>query len=113
MSDPTGPGRFWADLEIGDGEAVVTLSGALDVSSLPALLRVVVSALDSRPAELTLDMSGVTFLDPAGVSGLMSAAEMSAESGCRIALRGPSVSATQVLRLADLDDTLPIERSLD
>lgn len=105
------PIQFGADLEIDDGNAVVTLRGELDVSSLPALRRVVVSALDFRPVELTLDMSAVTFLDPAGVGGLMSAAAMAAESGCRIGVRGASASATQVLLLLDVDDALHIERS--
>ncbi|HEX6344561.1 STAS domain-containing protein [Umezawaea sp.] len=61
------------DLDEVRGWAVVTVSGTLDALSLPEV-RVCVDEAIGRSRPLVLDMSGVTFIGPAGVTLLLDTA---------------------------------------
>ena len=52
-------------------EAVVSLTGEIDLSTAPRLSTVVTVLLSDAPARVVLDMSGVTFCDSQGLGTLV------------------------------------------
>jgi anti-anti-sigma factor len=53
-----------------DGPTVV-VSGELDLSTVDRLVDVGMSQIVGPPAQLTIDLAGVTFCDSAGINGLV------------------------------------------
>jgi anti-sigma B factor antagonist len=53
--------------------AVVAVSGELDIATAPQLSTVVTLAMGSRPAELWIDLSALTFIDSTGLNVLCGA----------------------------------------
>jgi anti-sigma B factor antagonist len=53
-----------------EDEATLTLSGELDISSLPTL-RSCINTLDDHCRVVTLDLAGLTFLDSTGIGFLV------------------------------------------
>jgi len=91
------------------GQTVIVLvSGAVDVTALPALGEYLARALGSQPAHLIVDMGGVTFIDCA-TARLIIRAGQSLPPGGRVLIRRPSAIARQVLDLTGLARHCDIE----
>jgi anti-sigma B factor antagonist len=87
------------------GVPVVTVSGELDISNAGALEATVASVSEQRPERLIFDLSGLRFMDSAGIAILIGAAA-SIDS---VQVRHPSPAVRRVLELAGLGDVLSIE----
>ena len=82
-----------------DGQ-ITTLSpyGELDLSSAPQL-EAAVERLCTDPAhEVILDLSGLTFVDTAGVSTLLSCRQLFEESDCGFWVMSPRRSVRRILQ---------------
>jgi anti-sigma B factor antagonist len=55
-----------------EGAAIVSLSGELDLSTVPRMERAVLEQLGQRPAVL-VDLSSLSFIDSSGISALIHA----------------------------------------
>jgi anti-anti-sigma factor len=87
------------------GARVVTLAGELD-STNAATLQERVSSITSQPAQrLIVDLTGLRFMDSAGIAVLIGAAEKA--SG--VSLRNPSPIIRRVLEATGLSGVLSIE----
>jgi anti-anti-sigma factor len=73
--------RFEAALSGGDVAATVTIVGELDLSTRESLAQKVREALGDDISVLVLDLEGVSFIDAAGLSGLIQAFHQSQERG--------------------------------
>jgi anti-anti-sigma factor len=81
---------------------VLILSGSLDVCGTGRFLERAALAVDDRTERLILDMTGLAFLDCAGVRALMIAIGF-APAGCPVIVRSLSPNARRILGLLDLD----------
>jgi anti-sigma B factor antagonist len=85
-----------------DGAVVLALSGELDVISSPELAE----QLDALAAEacprVLLDLSGLSFVDSAGVSVLVKARHAAEAAGSRLILRNPTEQVHQVFSVLGL-----------
>jgi anti-sigma B factor antagonist len=54
-----------------DGDIIVRLSGEIDLHQSPAVHNVLVTACESRPARLIVDLEHVTYLDSSGIGTLV------------------------------------------
>jgi anti-sigma B factor antagonist len=86
---------------LGEG-LVVRLDGDLDAETAEGL-RNVVEAIGDPTIDLTLDFSGVTFLDSAGLSALIRAYKRSIEGGSQLVIVSPPPSVARALQIAGLD----------
>ena len=92
-------------------DVVVSLSGELDLATADRLrtrLQRVVAA-EPAPASVVLDVSGLQFVDAAGIAVLLSAQRALAARGGRMSLRSPSRLVRRVVRVLDLEHLLPLE----
>lgn len=87
------------------GARVVSLSGELDSANADALDAALAPLTHERSARLIFDLSGLSFMDSAGIAVLLGvASKVSA-----VRLREPSPAVRRVIELTGLSDVLPIE----
>ena len=79
------------------GEQVVHLAGELDVAAAGFLVRTLAQTTGSP---VVVDLAGLTFLDAAGISALLTARRRIEEQGRRLVVRNPSPWIVRVIQLA-------------
>ena len=87
------------------GVPVVTVSGDLDLSNAGTLEATVASVAAEGPDELIFDLSGLRFMDSAGIAVLL----LAVAQVDTVRLRAPSAAVRRVVELTGLTDVLPIE----
>jgi anti-sigma B factor antagonist len=87
------------------GATIVSLSGELDSANADALDASLAPLTHERSAQLIFDLSGLRFMDSAGIAVLLGvAAKVSA-----VRLRDPSPAVRRVIELTGLSDVLRVE----
>ena len=87
------------------GVPIVVLSGELDSSNVSSLETAVESITARHPERLIFDLSGLRFIDSAGIAVLIrAAARVNA-----VSLRNPSPIVRRVVEVTGLSGVLPIE----
>jgi len=87
------------------GTRIVTVSGELDISNAASLEATVASITAEHPDRLIFDVSGLRFMDSAGIAVLIGAAgKVNA-----VQLRDPSPIVRRVIELTGLSSVLHIE----
>jgi anti-sigma B factor antagonist len=84
-----------------EDERSFRLVGELDMSSADDLLRAVAEALEEPGGDLTLDMSGLAFIDSSGLRALLEISHRLA--GGRLILAAPSEQVVKVFSLVRVD----------
>jgi anti-anti-sigma factor len=88
------------------GALLVEVSGAIDLFTAPDLDRQLFEAThigQLTPARMMLDLSGVTFLDHAGLDALLHLQDRWGAASGTLELLAPSSSVVRLLHEADLD----------
>lgn len=88
-----------------EGIPVISVSGQLDISNAAALEQALEHVAASAPRALIFDLSGLEFMDSAGVSVLVRAR---AEVG-EVRLRSPTPIVRRLIEITGLAEILPIE----
>jgi anti-sigma B factor antagonist len=88
----------------------LAVDGELDLSSIPLLAQHIDSQLESEQGALTLDLSGLSFMDSSGLRLLIELNERAERDGWSLSLVAPqNDAATLVLRMTGADRALPFE----
>jgi anti-anti-sigma factor len=88
---------------------IASLSGELDISTLPDLCETLAALMAFGNADLTLDLCAVHFLDASAAGVLVRAAEfLAARSRCLV-LRSPPACALSVFNLCGLSDLVEVD----
>ena len=93
------------DEEPPDAWQLVTVRGEIDMGNAGQL----VDAIE-RAGSAVIDLSGVTFIDSAGLHGLLRAQEAVRERGDGMILRGPSEAVLRVLERTNTIDVFTVEQ---
>lgn len=89
-----------------EGGAVrLLVSGDVDVTAAGRFREYLAGALDLRPAALTVDLGGVTFLDSTGLSALVYALHRASDAGIGLVVTNPR---PQVRRLLEVTGMLAV-----
>lgn len=92
---------------------VCSATGEIDMASAPALGLQIYAYIDrSEEAVVSIDCSGVTFMDSAGYHVLVSATEYAARRGRTLIIRNLPRSSARVIQLCNFDDGLHLEPML-
>lgn len=82
------------------GDTVVTLHGDLDYDTVPELRRVVEPLLGHEdPTPVVLDLTGLDFLDSAGIKALLDCRARAEAAGRRLILTSPQPMVLRVLEI--------------
>jgi anti-sigma B factor antagonist len=87
------------------GGPVIAVSGDLDIASVAQLRSAVDEVAAARPEELTFEMSGLRFMDSAGIAVLLAASG----SVPTVRLRNPTKAVRRVIELTGLTEVLKVE----
>jgi anti-sigma B factor antagonist len=92
---------------------VLALDGELDLVSAPALRQHVVSEVAAGHHRLVLDLTGLSYLDSAGLGQVVAALKRARSHDGDLAVVVPEARVRRVFELCDLDRVLPLHRSVD
>jgi|HubBroStandDraft_6_1064221.scaffolds.fasta_scaffold1251824_2 anti-anti-sigma factor len=87
---------------------VVNLRGDLDFGTGPEFRARLSDVVDSA-TDVVVDLSGVDFLDPAGLAALLGARKEAARCGASLILRSPPRRIARILATSGADQLVPIE----
>jgi len=109
MTDST-QDAFRIEQETAAGALVIRPVGELDIATADELGQTLQDGLASDAARVVLDLSGVTFIDSAGVRCLLMAVAASEAGGGKLRVRrGQSEQVARLLELVGVVDRLPYE----
>ncbi|MGD9703817.1 MAG: STAS domain-containing protein [Acidimicrobiia bacterium] len=80
-----------------DDDGVVVARGDVDLAGGPVLEQAILRREASGP--VTIDLSGVDFIDSSGLRSLLAASRRALERGSEVVLRSPSVGVNRLLTL--------------
>jgi anti-sigma B factor antagonist len=86
-----------------DDRVSIRVKGELDMAATPTLTQAIVGAADS--SRVTLDLSGVTFLDSSAIGALVASGREVAEAGGRLEIGPRSDIVTRVLEITGLAES--------
>lgn len=101
-------GRLTIDAQSSGGGTLLVLEGEVDPHTTEQLDEAVDAAL-ADAGDLVLELSGVTFIDSAGLRSLIRAQRQVDEAGGSLVLRAPRPSTRRVLEITGLTDELTVE----
>jgi len=91
---------------------LIQVSGEVDMNAAPRLRERFRGAFD-RKQRVVADLSGVTYMDSAGVAVLVEAFQWSRRENVPFVLAAPSEAARSVIQLARLDQFFTISPTLE
>jgi anti-anti-sigma factor len=95
---------FTVEIDDPEGERVsIRVKGELDMAATPTLTQAVVGA--SSSPRITLDLSGVTFLDSSAIGALVASGREVSEAGSRLEIGPRSDIVTRVLEITGLAES--------
>ena len=100
---------FSANVVSNNGSSAVVLLGELDMDTTPILANVLEPFINEGPEEISLDLSGLSFIDSSGIATLISVQKQLVERGRRLSLHSPRPLVVKVLEVTDLIDFLNVE----
>ena len=93
------------------GMQIVPLEGRVTVDNANGMRRKLADALLPRLPKLTVDLSGVTYMDTSGLATLMEAMRVARRQGTRLVLSGIQDQPRYLLEITDLDQVFEIEKA--
>jgi anti-anti-sigma factor len=92
-----------------DDDTVVFLTGELDLATAPELTGVLGPLIARGPQELTLDFSGLSFIDSSGIAALVDSQRRLNEQRRRLSIQRAQHGAVRVFEIAGLVDFLHVQ----
>lgn len=87
----------------GADEAVITVTGEIDLYSSPKLRTAILEAVPVAASQVAVDLSGVAYMDSSGVATLVEGLRSARQHEKTFSLVSPSPAVVKVLKLAKLD----------
>ncbi len=92
-----------------DGEATITLSGELDLSSAPLLLGRMHEAIDSGVRKVSCDLKDLTYMDSTGLNVFLMAHKRLGASDGVLVILSPRPTVRRVFEVTGVDTYLHLE----
>jgi anti-anti-sigma factor len=92
-----------ASVTAGESGPVIVLSGEADLTSLAHLEEVITAQLSTGAPELTVDLSGLTFIDSVSARTLLLAAKALRQRGGHMVLLGPQRPVARTLAILGVE----------
>ena len=94
--------EFVTSLDRDGATATVRLRGEVDVLTVDRVRGALVEALQTRPAEIVVDLAELVFIDSTGLGALIFGFQRARDAGIRFRLAHASSGVRQVLQLSGL-----------
>jgi len=87
---------------------IVSIEGRITVENSPEMRRRIAVALESKPAEVTVDLSRVTSIEASGSATLVEASRIAHQQGTRLVLTGIQGQPRYLFEVTHLDQLFDI-----
>jgi anti-sigma B factor antagonist len=94
-----------------DGIAVLTVSGEIDLATVPAFQAAIADALSHEPTALIVDLSAVEFLASAGLQALVATQE-TVSKDADFAVVADSPATSRPIQLTGLEEVLSLHQTM-
>ena len=98
-------------VRLGDGGTIVAISGEVDVCTEAPLQQALLWIIRERGARFMLDVSGVSFMDCAGLRALLATRRRAELRGGFVHLIAASAAVCRIIELTGAQEALAMERS--
>jgi anti-sigma B factor antagonist len=95
-------------MEPDGNEAVIALTGEIDLHEAPAVAAKIAETVEKRPPQVVIDLSGVEYMDSSGLGVLIEALRKIQGYGGQLALRHPQPAVLKVLEITKLTHVFKI-----
>ncbi len=82
---------------------IVSIEGRVTVDNSPEMRDKLAVALKPKPAEVTVDLSGVTYIDVSGLATLVEASRIAHQQGTHLMLTGIEGQPRYLFEVSQLD----------
>jgi anti-sigma B factor antagonist len=89
----------------------VALQGRITINNANEMRRTLAGALRPKLQKLTVDLTGVTYMDTSGLATLVETMRIGRQQGTRLVLRGIQNQPRYLLEITDLDHVFEIEET--
>jgi anti-anti-sigma factor len=97
--------------ELNDSEAVLRVSGEVDIVVAPELREAIGRAFDYGARTLVVDCTDLTFIDSSGLGALVEGHTRAEKDGASFVLRNPGTFLMKLLATTGLDRVLAVVRT--
>ena len=87
---------------------MVSIEGRITVDNSPEMRDKLADALKPKPAEVTVDLSGVTYIDISGLATLVEASRIAHQQGTHLVLTGIQGQTRYLFEVSQLDHLFDI-----
>lgn len=102
----TNPSALRVEAHTWHDEVVLAFSGEADVATAPLLARALTQASDNGRSRVTVDLSGLEFLDTYCLDIIFGARDKLRERGADLVLRSPHSSVRRILNILQRQDLI-------
>jgi anti-sigma B factor antagonist len=89
----------------------VALQGRITINNADEMRRTLLGALCLQLPRLTVDLTGVTYMDTSGLATLVETMRIGRQQGTRLVLHGIQAQPRYLLKVTDLDRIFEIEEA--
>jgi anti-sigma B factor antagonist len=93
---------------LGDTQALVAVTGELDLATVPALRGALTGAVERGASALVVDLTGVTFVDSVGVGAILHSKRRLGENGRLAVVVAPSTYARVIFDVVGADSVVAV-----
>ncbi len=105
---PYAPDHLRIETEAGDGAAVLTLVGEVDMYSAPQVDAALNELVERGDVQVTIELGQVRFLDSTGLRVLVGGTRRLRDAGGSLTLANPTAMISRVLEITRLDEALHV-----
>jgi anti-sigma B factor antagonist len=91
-----------------DAPTVLLLKGEIDLHVFPETTASLDALIEKKPKHLVVDVSGVTYIDSAGLAALILALQKVEAYGGKFSLAGVQTTVRSIFKMSRLDDVFEI-----
>jgi anti-sigma B factor antagonist len=100
--------RRMAPVHPGNKPRAVSIEGRVNIDTSGEMRRTIAEALHAIPPAVTVDLSGVTYLDTSGLATLLEASRIARQQGTRLVIEGLHDQPRELLHFTQIDRLLEI-----
>jgi anti-sigma B factor antagonist len=93
---------------VADRPPDVLIEGRVNIDTSSRMRSMIAKALRSIPPAVTVDVSGVTYLDTSGLATLLEASRIARQQGTRLVIQGLHDQPRELLQFTRIDHLLEI-----
>ena len=90
-----------------EGNRIISVTGELDIATAEQAYAYISEVIDSWPAPVSVDLSGLTFCDASGLGVLAKISRHARQVGRQLKLTSARPSLLKIMRITGLDGTFP------